>query len=58
MSCKDSYASYESPFCTRYASLEMQRIFSRDVKFSTWRRLWVALAESEAELGLDITQDS
>ena len=52
----EDYASYESPFCTRYASAEMQRIFSRDVKFSTWRRLWVALAESEAELGLDNTQ--
>jgi adenylosuccinate lyase len=57
MSCKDKNASYESPFCTRYASPEMQRIFSRDVKFSTWRKLWVALAESEAELGLDITQE-
>lgn len=57
MSCNDNHASYESPFCTRYASEEMQRIFSRDVKFSTWRKLWVALAESEAELGLDITQE-
>ena len=47
---------YESPLCSRYASREMQRIFSPDYKFSTWRKLWVALAESEMELGLPITQ--
>ena len=47
---------YESPLCSRYASREMQRIFSPDYKFSTWRRLWVALAESEKEMGLPITQ--
>ena len=47
---------YESPLCSRYASREMQRIFSPDYKFSTWRKLWVALAESEKELGLPITQ--
>ncbi len=47
--------TYESPLNTRYASKEMQYIFSPDKKFSTWRRLWVALAESEQELGLDIT---
>ena len=35
--------SYESPFCTRYASREMQYLFSADKKFTTWRRLWVAL---------------
>jgi adenylosuccinate lyase len=47
--------SYENPLCARYASAEMQHIFSPDFKFSTWRRLWVALAESEKELGLPIT---
>ncbi len=46
---------YENPLNTRYASEEMRRIFSADKKFSTWRKLWVALAESEKELGLDIT---
>jgi len=46
---------YENPLCKRYASREMQQIFSDDNKFSTWRRLWVALAESERELGLPIT---
>ena len=39
--------SYESPFCTRYASEEMQYIFSADKKFTTWRKLWVALARAE-----------
>ncbi len=48
---------YESPLCSRYASDRMQYIFSPDFKFSTWRRLWIALAESEKELGLDITQE-
>lgn len=48
--------SYESPFCTRYASKEMQYIFSADKKFSTWRRLWVALARAEMKLGLPVTQ--
>lgn len=46
---------YENPLCTRYASREMKYVFSADNKFSTWRKLWVALAESEKELGLDIT---
>ena len=46
---------YENPLCTRYAGEEMKKIFSADNKFSTWRKLWVALAESEKELGLDIT---
>lgn len=49
--------TYESPLNSRYASREMQYIFSPDKKFSTWRRLWVALAESERELGLDITEE-
>ena len=48
--------SYESPFCTRYASKEMQYLFSADKKFSTWRRLWVALARAEHELGLAVTE--
>ena len=51
-----SNQSYESPFCTRYASKEMQFIFSADKKFSTWRKLWVALARAEMELGLPVTQ--
>ena len=46
---------YENPLSTRYAGEEMKKIFSADNKFSTWRKLWVALAESEKELGLDIT---
>ena len=51
-----SNQSYESPFCTRYASAEMQYIFSADKKFTTWRKLWVALARAEMELGLPVTQ--
>ena len=47
--------SYQNPLCTRYAGNEMQRIFSDQQKFSTWRRLWLALAESEQALGLPIT---
>ncbi len=50
------YNSYESPFCTRYASKEMQFIFSADKKFTTWRKLWVALARAEMKLGLPITE--
>ena len=46
------YKEYESPFETRYASSEMRYIFSSDKKYTTWRKLWVALAESEMELGL------
>ncbi len=53
----DKYNSYESPFCTRYASKEMQYIFSADKKFTTWRRLWVALARGEMKLGLPVTQE-
>lgn len=48
---------YESPLSSRYASDEMQYIFSPDKKFSTWRRLWVALARAEMELGLPVTQE-
>lgn len=48
---------YTSPLSERYASKEMQYIFSQDMKFRTWRRLWIALAETERELGLDITQE-
>ena len=48
---------YVSPFSERYASKEMQYIFSPDMKFRTWRRLWIALAETEKELGLNITQE-
>ena len=48
---------YDNPLCQRYAGREMQEIFSDDRKFSTWRKLWVILAESEKELGLDISQE-
>ena len=48
---------YISPLSERYASRQMQYIFSQDMKFSTWRRLWIALAQTEKELGLDITQE-
>lgn len=49
--------TYETPLANRYASKEMQYLFSPDKKFSTWRKLWVALAESEKELGLPITDE-
>ncbi len=49
--------TYESPLTSRYASKEMQYLFSPDMKFSTWRKLWIALAEAEQELGFDITDE-
>ena len=49
--------TYESPLNSRYASEQMKYIFSPDFKFRTWRRLWIALAESEKELGLNITDE-
>ena len=51
------HEKYENPLCRRYASKEMQEIFSDNKKFSTWRRLWIALAEAEKELGLSITNE-
>ena len=48
---------YVSPLSERYASKEMQYIFSPDKKFRTWRKLWIALAETEKELGLHITDE-
>lgn len=49
--------AYESPFSSRYASDEMQYIFSQDKKFTTWRKLWIALAKTEKALGIDITEE-
>ena len=51
------YNTYESPFGTRYASEEMQYLFSADKKFKTWRLLWIALAKAERKLGLPITEE-
>ena len=48
---------YISPLSTRYASAEMQYLFSQDFKFRTWRRLWIALARAEKKLGLPITDE-
>ncbi len=52
-----SYDKYNSPLSERYASKEMQYVFSPDKKFKTWRKLWIALAETEKELGLGITDE-
>jgi adenylosuccinate lyase len=52
-----SHSVYENPLCSRYAGEKMQQIFSADKKFSTWRKLWIALAESEKELGLLISDE-
>ena len=52
-----NYTGYTSPLSQRYASKEMQYIFSQEKKFRTWRKLWIALAETEKELGLNITED-
>jgi adenylosuccinate lyase len=49
--------TYENPLNSRYASKEMQELFSPDMKFRTWRRFWIALAEAQKELGLDITDE-
>ena len=51
------YTGYTSPLSERYPSKEMKYLFSPDMKFKTWRRLWIALAEAEQELGLDITDE-
>src|SRR5512140_3467784 len=50
--------TYDNPLTERYASREMSRIFSPAYKFVTWRRLWLALAESQRELGLDIPENA
>ena len=54
---ENSKKKYISPFSTRYASEEMQYVFSEDFKFKTWRRLWIALAKAEKELGLNISDE-
>ena len=52
-----SKPKYESPLCQRYASDEMQNLFSPDKRYITWRKLWIALARAEKKLGLDITDE-
>lgn len=51
------HREYQSPLVTRYASKEMSYLFSEEYKFTTWRKLWVVLAEAEKELGLNITDE-
>ena len=51
------YSIYQNPLCTRYAGGEMQHNFSDEKRFRLWRKLWIALAESEMELGLNITKE-
>ena len=53
----DKFDSYVSAFSTRYASDEMQYLFSQNKKFRTWRRLWLSLAKAEKNLGLEITDE-
>lgn len=53
----EDYSVYQNPLNTRYASKEMQRCFSDEKRFKLWRKLWIALAESEMELGLNITKE-
>ena len=48
---------YESPLNSRYASSEMQRLFSPDMRYSTWRKLWVSLARAEHALGLPVSEE-
>ena len=52
----NKYTHYDNPLIARYASARMSELWSPQRKFSTWRRLWVALAEAEAELGLPVTR--
>ena len=52
-----NHSAYQSPFSARYSSREMQHLFSEEHKFRTWRRLWIALAEAEHELGLPVTEE-
>ena len=53
----NKYTTYTNPLTDRYCSKDMSYIFSPQFKFSTWRKLWVALAEGEKELGINITEE-